>query len=180
MLKKFDGLLSVIETWFMVSLFLLGLALATLQVVLRYVFNTGIHWLEAGLVTALIWAMLFGAVRAVRDGFHPRVDLVPSLASPKVRAVLNFIGIGSAFALSTYVLIDAVFYAKFINMINVLHPELEIKMVYPFLIVPIMAALMTLRYALVLYTLCFNPSATSPDGQYRDHIGAKPTKGVVE
>lgn len=180
MLKKLDDVLCVIEDWIMVSLFMAGLVMASLQVVLRYIFNTGIHWLEAGLVTALIWAMLFGAVRAVRDGFHPRVDLVPTLVSPKVRAALNFLALGSAFLLSAYVLVDAVFYAKFLNMINALHPELGIKLVYPFLIIPVITALMTLRYALVIYTLYFEPSALAPEDQYRDHIGAKYKKGVVE
>ncbi len=180
MLKKFDGVLCVIENWFMVVLLLAGLAMATLQVILRYLFNTGIHWLESGLVTALIWAMLFGAVRAVRDGFHPRVDLLPNLVGPKVRVVLNFMSIGAAFALSLYVFFDAAFYAKFLNMINALHPELEIKMVYPFLIIPIMTALMTVRYGLIAYTLFYNPSTLWPDQHYRDYIGAKLQKGIEE
>ncbi|GAA6208856.1 hypothetical protein NBRC116601_21490 [Cognatishimia sp. WU-CL00825] len=180
MIKKIDDILCVIEDWIMVSLLLAGLFMAFLQVVLRYLFNTGIHWLEAGLVTALIWAMLFGAVRAVRDGFHPRVDLLPSLVSPKLRAILNFLSLGAAFALAAYVLLDAVFYAKFLNLINALHPELGIKLLYPFLIVPIITALMTLRYGLVLYTLFYKPSTLHPEDQYRDHIGAKYKKGVIE
>lgn len=180
MLKKFDGILCVIEDWIMVGLFLAGLIMATLQVVLRYLFNTGIHWLEAGLVTALIWAMLFGAVRAVRDGFHPRVDLLPTLVSPKIRAILNFCALGSAFLLSAYVLIDSVFYANFLNFINALHPELGIKLVYPFLIIPIITVLMTIRYGLLIYTLFYQPDALSPEDQYRDHIGVKYEKGIVE
>ncbi len=180
MLRKLDDVLCVIEDWIMVGLFIAGLVMAFLQVVLRYLFNTGIHWLEAGLVTALIWAMLFGAVRAVRDGFHPRVDLLPSLVSPKVRAVLNFMAIGSAFLLSSYVLIDSVFYAKFLNMINALHPELGIKLFYPFLIIPVITVLMTLRYGLLIYTLFYKPDAHAPEDQFRDHIGAKYQKGIVE
>lgn len=68
MIRAVDRALSALEITMIVVLTLAGLAMAFVQVILRYVFNTGVHWLEAGLVTALVWAMLFGAVRAVRTG----------------------------------------------------------------------------------------------------------------
>ena len=171
MTARLDRALCVIESLLIVTLTLIGLVLATLQVVLRYVFNTGIHWLEAGLVTALIWAMLIGAVRAVREGVHPRVDLVPVLAARRVRAILNFLALAAAFLLACYFLWDSVFYARFLNTINALHPELGIKQVYPFLIVPIITALMALRYGLVAWALCFQPDAHSPEEQFRLEVG---------
>ncbi|WP_368188551.1 TRAP transporter small permease [Aestuariibius sp. HNIBRBA575] len=180
MIKKLDRLLSTIEIWSMVTLTLVGLAFAFLQVVLRYVFNTGIHWLEAGLVTALIWAMLIGSVRAVREGYHPRVDLVPNLVGPKARATLNVLALASAFLLSCVFLWDSVFYAKFINMINALHPELGIKQVYPFLIVPIITFLMLIRYGLVAWTLVTDPSSHAPDATFRRSVGDLSEKGTLD
>lgn len=180
MIKTFDRILSVIEIWSMVTLTLIGLAFAFLQVVLRYVFNTGIHWLEAGLVTALIWAMLIGAVRAVREGYHPRVELVPNLASPTARAVLNFLSLGAALLLACYFLWDSVFYARFLNMIGATHPELGVKQVYPFLIVPIITFLMLIRYGLVAWTLFSDPSSHSPDATFRKKVGDLTEKGIVD
>ena len=164
----------------MVVLTLVGLAFAFLQVVLRYVFNTGIHWLEAGLVTALIWAMLIGAVRAVREGYHPRVELLPNLVSPKVRAVLNFAAMTAAFLLAAFFLWDSVFYANFLNMIGATHPELGIKQVYPFLIVPIITALMLVRYALVAWALFSEPDSHAPDATFRRMVGDTSEKGIVD
>ncbi|WP_298260450.1 TRAP transporter small permease subunit [uncultured Litoreibacter sp.] len=180
MIKKLDGLLSAIEVWSMVALTLLGLAFAFLQVVLRYVFNTGIHWLEAGLVTALIWAMLIGSVRAVREGYHPRVELLPNLVGEKARAVLNFLAIGGAFLLACFFLWDSIFYARFIDMINALHPELGIKQVYPFLIVPIITFMMLIRYGLLAWALLSEPASHSPDATFRKQVGDTSDKGIVD
>ena len=180
MIKKFDGLLSTVEIWAMVVLTLIGLAFAFLQVVLRYVFNTGIHWLEAGLVTALIWAMLIGAVRAVREGFHPRVELLPSLVGETARAVLNFLAIGGAFLLASYFLWDSIFYASFLDMINATHPELGIKQVYPFLIVPIITFLMLIRYGLLAWALLSDPASHAPDATFRQKVDDLTDKGIVD
>jgi len=180
MVRKIDGVLSAIENALILGLTLTGLTMAFAQVVLRYVFNTGIHWLEAGLVTALIWAMLLGAVRAVREGCHPRVELLPLLVPAKVRVVLNFAALAATFALVVYFLSDSLFYASFLNRINALHPELGIRQVYPFLIIPIITALMTLRYGLLAWALWFKPDAVSADEQFRDLVNPDSSSAPVK
>lgn len=180
MLKRIDDVLSMIENTLMVVLTLAGLLMAFAQVVLRYVFNTGVHWLEAGLVTALIWAMLIGAVRAVRDGVHPRVDLVVGLVPPKARAILNVIGMAATVLLVGFFFKDAIFYGKFINMINALHPELGIRMIYPFLIIPIATGLMLLRYGLLTVALWRAPDSHSLDETFRTIVTGTATKGQTD
>lgn len=170
MVRRLDKALSFVEDLLIVVLTLAGLTMAFLQVILRYVFNTGIHWLEAGLVTALIWAMLIGASRAVREGLHPRVELLPHLASPKIRAVLNVVALLSATVLVLYFFWDAAIYAQFLDRMNALHPELGIKQLYPFLIVPIMTAMMTVRHALMAWALFKDPDALSPATHYRELV----------
>lgn len=170
MIRQIDRALCAFETAMVVVLTLAGLSMAFLQVILRYLFNTGVHWLEAGLVTSLVWAMLFGAVRAVREGSHPRVELLPALMPPKVRAAMNCAALTATFMLVVYYLADAAFYAKFLNMINALHPELGIRQVYPFLIVPIVTALMALRYALLVIVLWRQADTETPEFDYRDRM----------
>lgn len=174
MIQKIDRALCAFETLMVVTLTLAGLAMAFVQVVLRYLFNTGVHWLEAGLVTALVWAMLFGAVRAVREGSHPRVELLPAMMPPKIAATMNCAALIATFALVVFYLSDAVFYGKFLNMINALHPELEIKQVYPFLVIPIITALMALRYGLLAIVLWRTPATHTPEFDYRERM----TKGA--
>ncbi len=174
MIKYLDKLLYSLERTLIVVLTLAGLIMASLQVVLRYAFNTGIHWLEAGLVTALVWAMLIGAVHGVRQGSHPRVDLLPLLVPPRVRAALNAVALLATLALVFYFLFDSVFYARFIDRINALHPELGIKMVYPFLIIPLVTALMALRYILLAAALWRQPDSITPDSDFRELMTTQP------
>lgn len=170
MIRQIDRALCAFETAMSVGLTLLGLGLAFLQVVLRYVFGTGIHWLEAALVTALVWGMLFGAVRAVREGAHPRVELLPAMMPRRVRAVMNVLAWSATTALVVFYLSDAVFYAKFLKMINALHPELGILQLWPFLITPLMTALMALRYALLAVVLWHRPDSETPEFDYREAL----------
>ncbi|MGO4855326.1 TRAP transporter small permease [Phaeovulum sp. W22_SRMD_FR3] len=172
-IQRLDRILSGIETALIVGLTLSALGLAFLQVVLRYVFNTGLHWLEAALVIALVWAMLIGAVRAVRDGMHPRVELLAQILPARPRAVLNVLALAAAFGLSIYVLKDAVFYAGFLRMVQSIHPELGIPDIYPFLIIPIATGLMALRQALVAWALWSDPAALEPDRVFAERMDGR-------
>lgn len=163
MIRIFDRALSALEITMIVGLTLVGLAMAFVQVILRYVFNTGIHWLEAGLVTAVVWAMMFGALRAVRMGAHPRVDLVHGLVAARARAVLNCLALLVTLALTGFYFWDSVFYASFLNKINALHPEFGIKQVYPFLIIPMITGLMLVRYLMLAVTLWRTPGSLHPE-----------------
>lgn len=181
MIQLLDRLLSTFEKALIVVLTLAALVMAFSQVVLRYAFNTGIHWLEAGLVTALVWAMLIGAVRGVRTGAHPRVDLLPQLMPPHLRAAMNAVALLATLALVCFYLSDSVFYAGFINKLNALHPELGIKMVYPFLIIPLITALMALRYVLLAAALWKRPDARAPETDFQEIMaGRTPGEGDVK
>lgn len=178
MVRWLDRILCLVEDVFIVVLTLAALVMATAQVVLRYVFSTGIHWLEAALVTAVIWAMLLGASRAVREGLHPRVDLLAHIVRRPFRVVLNGLALAAALALSIVILSDSVFYAQFLQMINALHPELGINQVYPFLIVPVMATMMTVRYLLLGWAMLSDPGTLSPEGLFRAKVAGPSKTGV--
>ncbi|MGQ7847382.1 TRAP transporter small permease [Granulosicoccus sp. 3-233] len=150
-MRMLDRVLSSVERFMMIALTLAGLTMAVVQVVLRYVFNTGIHWLEAGLVTALIWAMLFGASRAIREGYHPRVDLLPGMVGARARAILNLLMLLVTAALCLYYLYDSIFYARFINRIGALHPEIGFKQIYFFIIIPVTMLFFSLRYLMIIW-----------------------------
>lgn len=162
-IAKLDRLLCGIETVMMVSLTSVGITLGVLQVVLRYVFNTGFPWLEGVLVISLIWAMLFGASRAVRQGYHPRVDLLPLAVPPTARAVLNVVGLGLALTLCAFYAYDSVFYARFLVSLGILQQNLDIPAVYVFLVIPITTVFLSIRYVLILCSLRRQPDAAAPE-----------------
>lgn len=179
MIRALDRVLSALEITMIVILTLAGLAMAFVQVILRYLFNTGVHWLEAGLVTALVWAMLFGAVRAIRTGAHPRVDLLHTMLGARHRVVLNCLALLVTMALTAFYLWDSVFYALFLNKINALHPEFGIKQVYPFLIIPIVCALMLVRYLMLAAVLWRKPGTLHPEPDFTAEMDRAPARERV-
>ena len=64
------------------------LALSTLQVVSRYVFDAPLVWTEELSANLLIWMTFLGATAIVRSDSHIRVEFVEEFFGPRVAAVL--------------------------------------------------------------------------------------------
>ncbi|MEI4471065.1 TRAP transporter small permease [Frigidibacter sp. MR17.24] len=177
-MKQLDRLMSAVELAVIFAGTTIGLGLAVLQVVLRYVFSTGIHWLEAGAVTALVWAMLMGASRAVREGVHPRVDLLAMALPPRPRAVLNTIALGAALVLAAFYARDAIHYASFVQTIGITHPEFGVSVLWPFAILPVILVFLVIRYAMVIAALWRAPDL-APEEAFIARVGT-PKEGRIE
>ncbi|OWY10396.1 hypothetical protein B6V72_17435 [Thioclava sp. F34-6] len=174
-MKALDRLLSAVEVSIILIGSLLGLGLAVLQVVLRYVFSTGIHWLEAGSVTALVWAMLMGASRAVRTGTHPRVDLLMHALPLRARAALNTLAFGAALLLVTFYLADAVSYARFVWGMGVTHPEFGGNLALPFAILPVILTFFLLRYLMLIIAM-WTDLRSDPEDAFLRRVGSAEPK----
>lgn len=174
-MKRLDRLLSAVEIAIILVGSMLGLGLAVLQVILRYVFSTGIHWLEAGAVTALVWAMLMAASRAIRTGIHPRVDLLAHALPPRARAVLNTIALGTALVLAVFYLRDAVHYGTFVWGMGVTHAEFGINIALPFAILPLILTFFVLRYGMVIVAL-WTGTDMEPEDAFLTRVGTPTPK----
>ncbi|MEQ8323019.1 MAG: TRAP transporter small permease [Rhodospirillales bacterium] len=64
------------------------LALSSLQVISRYVFDAPMVWTEELSANLLIWMTFFGATAIMRSDTHIRVEFVEELAGPRVAACL--------------------------------------------------------------------------------------------
>jgi C4-dicarboxylate transporter DctQ subunit len=78
-LKAADGL----EEAFMVVALVFMTVLTVVQVVLRYVFATGLVWSLEATTYAFAWLVLIGMSYGVRTGAHIAVDLVTSRLGPR-------------------------------------------------------------------------------------------------
>lgn len=65
--------------------------LVFINVVMRYLLNTGLTWSEEVAVNLFVWVIFLGAVLAALEGLHIKVDLVTSRFSPKMRKVFLLI-----------------------------------------------------------------------------------------
>lgn len=139
-----------VESFAMAFFFSLGLVTGVGQVIARYVFNTGVTWSERAFVSFTIWAALFGASRAVRDGLHVRVDLILDQLPPAARRPLELLGLLVNIAFCGAMLWAAIGYTDFLLMIGTRNIDTGLPEWLAFLITPTFLALMCLRYAALI------------------------------
>ncbi|MBM7573588.1 TRAP transporter small permease [Aquibacillus albus] len=86
-LKILNGTLNAIVTLILGSL----VFLVFLNVVLRYLFDSGLTWSEELARYMFVWVVFLGAVVAMKDKSHIGVDLLLGAVPLKVQKVLYFI-----------------------------------------------------------------------------------------
>lgn len=92
-MKIIDKILSVIEkilNVFVVVLFVGMLFSLSVQVISRYVFNTGFSWTEESARYMMVWLVFSGAALCTRRDIHVAVDAMEEMA-PKIRIALKLI-----------------------------------------------------------------------------------------
>ncbi|MCW9034797.1 MAG: TRAP transporter small permease [Alphaproteobacteria bacterium] len=76
------------------SLLLVGMTLLVfLEVVLRYGFNTGLHWTQEVTLHMAAWFVLFGASYGIKVGAHIGVDAVVKLLPIQTRRVVSLFAV---------------------------------------------------------------------------------------
>lgn len=134
-----------------VVLTLTALSIGTMQVVLRYVFNTGYPWSEGIFVMLTVWAMLLAGIRTAREGQHVRVDVALMLMPPAVRAVCEGIAVAAAIALSAYFAYCGALYLHFVWSIDATSAETYLPIWVIYLVIPVSMAGFCLRYVHRIY-----------------------------
>ena len=106
MLHRLDRVLSWLEDAFIASLLLSASVIIFVNVVLRYVFNTGIVWAEEFVRYEIVWLVFIGGSVAARKGIHIGVEAVlhvlPAAAARTLKVVVGLICIAFCAALVWY------------------------------------------------------------------------------
>jgi C4-dicarboxylate transporter, DctQ subunit len=122
-LNVLDTLFSWIESIMIIVLMLVATALGLTQIVLRYIFNTGISGLETYFVIVTAAAMLLSGTRAVRDDKHVRVELLALVSSPRVNALLQITSNLLGFMLCAFLFYACYSYTVFTQMMETVSLE---------------------------------------------------------
>jgi len=89
LLQRTQQHILTIENSLLVLLLTGMILLATLQIVLRNGWSTGLSWADPSLRVAVLWITLLGAMAATRDNNHIKIDLLshflPKQFNPYVR-----------------------------------------------------------------------------------------------
>ncbi|MBX6426517.1 MAG: TRAP transporter small permease [Variibacter sp.] len=150
LLGRIDRWLSAVEFVATGGLIVLALAIGTVQVVLRYVFNMGYPWSEEAFMLCTITAMLFAGSRAVREDKHVRVELLPLLVSPPMRRVLRIAAHFVTLALCAYFAYAGLLYVAFAYSIDTVSPASGIPDWVVYSLVPLSMGLFVVRYVMRL------------------------------
>jgi TRAP-type C4-dicarboxylate transport system permease small subunit len=136
---------SVIK-YILVIMLIVMFILTTVQVILRYVFNSALSWSEELVRFVFVWATFLGAAIGVKEHIHIGVDAVVNLLPASLRRGADTI---------VYLIILAfgvVMIAAGMPVVSMTHsqlsPALEMPMSYVYIAIPF-AGLLTMIYALV-------------------------------
>jgi TRAP-type C4-dicarboxylate transport system permease small subunit len=87
--RSIDNFLKRIEESLLISMVILMVVLAFLQVVLRNVFSLGIIWADLFLRHLVLWVGLMGAVLVTRERRHIKIDILTKIIPEKAKPPLN-------------------------------------------------------------------------------------------
>lgn len=129
-----------------VTLSVAALFIGTMQVALRYIFNTGVPWSEGIFIMLTVWAILIAGIRAVGFGLHVRVDVGLMLMPPALRRIAETISVIAAIALSGYYAYCGALYVQFVWNIGATSAEAYLPDWVIYLIVPVSMVGFCIRY----------------------------------
>lgn len=161
-----DRILAAIETVGMIVLTLSALAIGIMQVVLRYVFNTGFPWSEGVFVTLTIWAMLLAGSRAARDGLHVRVTVVVRYLPARAQRLTELVSLVAPLALCCVFFYGGVLYTHFVFRMGIVSPESYLPEWLVYGSVPVCMGAFIARYLLLIFAWFSGagvPSAQVPE-----------------
>lgn len=140
--------LSRIESVCVVVFMAVALVLGTMQVVLRYAFNTGFHWSEAFFTLFTVAGMMAAGSRAVRDDKHVRVELLPMILPAFWTRRMLLVADCFALALVAYFTYCGIRYVQFLQEMETVSLETGLPDWIVYTIVPVVMGAFSVRYLL--------------------------------
>ncbi len=87
--KRFHRYLLQLEDWVLMLLLSLMILLASAQIFLRNVLDSGISWADPTLRLLVLWLSLLGAMAATRDNNHITIDLLSRFLRPGIKRIVQ-------------------------------------------------------------------------------------------
>ncbi|MEO7940270.1 MAG: TRAP transporter small permease [Burkholderiaceae bacterium] len=146
-------ILDRLEEW-IISLMLFAMtALAFMQVVRRYVFNTGFSW-SLELTGVFFAVMIFvGVSYGVRVGSHIGVDALVALLGPQARRAVSILAVALCLVYVGFVLYGSLIYVGKMREVGVELEDMPIPRWWVLSIMPIGYALAGIRFLQIMFNL---------------------------
>ncbi len=135
-----------------------GVALAFVNVVARYVFESSISWASELTIYLFLWSIFFGAVYCFKKDAHIAVDVFLLKAPPKLRKVLMLI---SLFVTLVYLIAISYYGYKYVLLyidLGEVSVDLNIPLWIPYVVIPISFAFSAIVVIGKIFTLFKTPA----------------------
>jgi len=137
-----------------IVLLLAAMTLLTfLQVVLRYIFNSGIVWALEATTYMFAWLVLVGMSYGVKVGFHIGIDAVVKLLPPRGRHVVGLMAGALCLLYGALLLYGGYTYIDTMYILGVNAEDIPLPRWLLSVILPVGFALLTWRLAQVVWRL---------------------------
>ncbi|KZB65177.1 MULTISPECIES: TRAP transporter small permease [Thalassospira] len=124
-------------------------SLTFVNVVMRYVFNSGLTWALEITEFLFAWLILFGMSYGVKVGSHIGVDALVRLFPDRVQRVIGLIVVATGILYSSWLIIGGWELVSFNHMLEMEAEDSPIMLWFVYLIMPVGAALLAFRLAQV-------------------------------
>jgi C4-dicarboxylate transporter, DctQ subunit len=115
------------------------------QVVLRYVFNTGLIWALEATTYLFAWLVLFGMSYGVRVGSHIGIDAVVKLMGPRGQRIAGLLAALLSIAYCVILLVGSVNYIDTMHTMGVEAEDIPVERWLLSIILPIGFVLLGIR-----------------------------------
>ncbi|PWA08135.1 hypothetical protein DCC39_15525 [Pueribacillus theae] len=153
-------LLTKIENVFVITFFLVGIAISLFAVFMRYVVGNSQSWATEFFTMFLVWAIFIGFATALRDDKHVSIDILFDKVGERTKKIFEMITLIFGIAFSIFFIwtgTDMVLVA-FKQGIKTIDAGFPIWIYY--LIMPISGALLFIRFVEKAYRFLFNKRET--------------------
>ena len=142
----------------------IAFAIATLllfsNVVLRYVFDTGLTWVLETVQYLFAWVVLIGAAHGVKMGIHLGIDILINRLSIQLRKIIVLTAVCLCLIFVAIVDYQSMIYIVKIYQWGDLTEDLQIPQWIPYLAIPIGLSLMFYHFLFVAWKIWRNEQNT--------------------
>ena len=155
MFEKIEKALTGVEQGIMAGGLVIASAILFINIVLRYVFNSGIHWAEEFVRFAIMWIVFIGASTAAKRGAHLSVSAVVDNVNPKAARVIEIISLSLTIGFTLFMAVFGWKLTMATKASNQLTPSMMIPTYLIYLSIPLGGALMSFRYVQLLWNFIY-------------------------
>jgi TRAP-type C4-dicarboxylate transport system permease small subunit len=130
-MKALNSIIKYILVFMLIVMFIL----TTVQVVLRYVFNSALSWSEELVRFVFVWATFLGAAIGIKEHIHIGVDAVVNLMPASLRRCVDTLVYLIIFAFGVVMIAAGVPVVTLTH--SQLSPALEVPMSYVYICIPL-------------------------------------------